>query len=151
MLVSPGVVMARAPCAAQYCTASWGVLPARKAQASLKSRLSQNPQEDRAGKHGEAATGFADVEPADAYAAWFGALRDAFCCANLRRPSTTSLTSWRAARRFASISTADTAMVFFGDPAGLVFGIEEFMEARPGFSVVDRKSTRLNSSHLVIS
>src|ERR1017187_7960609 len=62
MLVSPGVVMARAPCAAQYCTASWGVLPARKAQASLKSRLSQNPQEDRAGKHGEAAAGFADVE-----------------------------------------------------------------------------------------
>src|ERR1035441_2468306 len=62
MLVSPGVVMARAPCAAQYCTASWGVLPARKAQASLKSRLSQNPQEDRAGKHGEAAAGFADAE-----------------------------------------------------------------------------------------
>jgi hypothetical protein len=31
MLVSPGVVMARAPWAAPYCTASFGVLPARNA------------------------------------------------------------------------------------------------------------------------
>ena len=30
MLVSPGVVMARAPCAAPYSTACCGVLPARK-------------------------------------------------------------------------------------------------------------------------
>src|ERR1019366_7519631 len=43
MLVSPGVVMARAPCAAPYCTASWGVLPARNPYARPEAKLSPPP------------------------------------------------------------------------------------------------------------
>ena len=34
-------------------------------------------------------------------------------------------------------------MVFFGDPASSVFGIEEFIEARPDFSVVFGRGYRL--------
>src|ERR1019366_6968950 len=93
--------------AVQYCTASWGVLPARKAQASRKSRLSQNPQEDRAGKHGEATAGFADVEQCFeplALRRLVRSLTGRFLLCQLAQPSTASSASRRAARRFASIS-----------------------------------------------
>src|SRR5665647_1805768 len=111
----------------------------------------QIPPEDRAREDGEAAAGFAQVvkwdrrspfvichpapvRTAGAYAAWFGALREAFCCASLRRPSTTSFAICRAARRFASISTADTAVDFSGDPSGVVLAIEGFIKALPNSS-----------------
>ena len=74
---------------------------------------------------------------AGAYAAWFGALRAAFCWASLRRPSTTSAALWSAASRLARVSTSSDSMVGrCGDSACAVFGIEEFIEALSYFSIV---------------
>ena len=74
---------------------------------------------------------------AGAYAAWFGALRAAFCWASLRRPSTTSAAIWSAARRLARVSTSsDSTVGILRDSAGLVLRVEEFIEVLPYFSVV---------------
>src|ERR1035438_7566499 len=74
---------------------------------------------------------------AGAYAAWFGALREAFCWASFRRPATASSASRLAARRLARVSTSsDSIAGSFGDSASLVFRVEEFIEALSCFSIV---------------
>src|SRR5256885_9175119 len=71
--------------------------------------------------------------------------------AGLRCTDRVRICSFMAARRQADAERGGSAVVEFHPPVALVGFFARALVGQPLLAVADRKSTRLNSSHLVIS